>query len=445
MNRNKIIALLKQTAKLTAGLSGAHSRFLTKSQTDLIEGGKKISAQKEFLEKENVNVNVNADKSQNEKTSISSLPFVGLGFLGRKLYIILPVFILSMKYIILPIFKDNFPLIYENILHILSVVTPYIPITLLSWVLLLTFYYLIELYLYLIICSRNENLKIPAYMPKIIQTQVNNLYEESQSNLKQEMTKYYTKNCITHIILSIISVLLYIIFIPVLLGLTHWKMLTSKNGIISFSNKKVELHWDKNNLLNKTQSFNDRSEDLLNSIKMAQKAYEETKDPYQLGQIQRHIETYVKESDAFNVELTRLNNDMISEAESTVNYTNESSSELPTDLESQGPSESNLLGTIQDMIDQVNQMLSGLTLEQHACFVNTMALLSILTAMNAIVAIFYGDKLIKYFDLENRYPKLKKWIEYRRTFQNYFFIYNLIFIYVVIFLTVSVNIFMFFM
>ena len=125
----------------------------------------------------NVNVNVNADKSQNEKTSISSLPFVGLGFLGRKLYIILPVFILSMKYIILPIFKDNFPLIYENILHILSVVTPYIPITLLSWVLLLTFYYLIELYLYLIICSKNENLKIPSYMPKSIQTQVNNLYE----------------------------------------------------------------------------------------------------------------------------------------------------------------------------------------------------------------------------------------------------------------------------
>ena len=161
----------------------------------------------------NVNVNVNVDMGQNEKTSISSLPFVGLGFLGRKLYIILPVFILSMKYIILPIFKENFPLIYENILHILSVVTPYIPITLLSWVLLLTFYYLIELYLYLIICSKNENLKIPAYMPKIIQTQVNNLYEESQSNLKQEMTKYYTKNCITHIILSIISVLLYILFI----------------------------------------------------------------------------------------------------------------------------------------------------------------------------------------------------------------------------------------
>ena len=72
--------------------------------------------------------------------------------------------------------------IYEN------VTSPYIPITLLSWVLFLTFYYLIELYLYLIICSRDENLKIPTYMPNFIQTQVNNLYEESQSNLKEEMT-----------------------------------------------------------------------------------------------------------------------------------------------------------------------------------------------------------------------------------------------------------------
>jgi len=49
------------------------------------------------------------------------------------------------------------------------------------------------------------------------------------------------------------------------------------------------------------------------------------------------------------------------------------------------------------MIDQLNKILSGLTLEQHACFVNTIALLIIITSINAI---FYGDKFIKYLKLE---------------------------------------------
>lgn len=107
--------------------------------------------------------------------------------------------------------------------------------------------------------------------------------------------------------------------------------------------------------------------------------------------------------------------------------------------------ESSLFGTIQEMIDQLNQNVSGLTLEQYACFVNTIALLIIFSSINAITAIFYGDKIIKYLKLEDKFPKLTKWIEYRRTFQNYFFIYNIILIYVVIFLFTTVNIFMFFM
>jgi hypothetical protein len=46
----------------------------------------------------------------------------------------------------------------------------------------------------------------------------------------------------------------------------------------------------------------------------------------------------------------------------------------------------------------------------------------------SIVFIFYGEFLIKYFNLEKRYPKLAKFIQLRRKFQHFFFIYNVLWI-----------------
>ena len=131
--------------------------------------------------------------------------------------------------------------------------------------------------------------------------------------------------------------------------------------------------------------------------------------------------------------------------DTVVQNPNENTTNISSNIDSNNTSESSIFGTIQDLIEQLNQNLSGLTLEQHACFVNTIALLIIFFSLNAITAVFYGDKLIKYLKLEEKLPRLTKWIEYRRTFQNYFFIYNITVIYLVIFLFTFINIFMFFM
>ena len=49
----------------------------------------------------------------------------------------------------------------------------------------------------------------------------------------------------------------------------------------------------------------------------------------------------------------------------------------------------------------------------------------ILNALVSIVFILYGDFLIRYFKLEEKYPKLAKFIQIRRKLQNFSIKYNL--------------------
>ena len=108
-------------------------------------------------------------------------------------------------------------------------------------------------------------------------------------------------------------------------------------------------------------------------------------------------------------------------------------------------SENSIYSSIQDFINQYNQFLSTLTPEQLACLFNSLSLILITFNINSILAIFFGNKLIIYLKIEERFPKIQKWIEYRRQFRNYFLIYNFFIIYLVIFLTICINILMFFL
>ena len=56
-----------------------------------------------------------------------------------------------------------------------------------------------------------------------------------------------------------------------------------------------------------------------------------------------------------------------------------------------------------------------------------------------IITAFYGNKLIEYFQLEKKYPKLAKVIYYRIKFQNYTIIYNFILLSIVLFIQTAIN------
>ena len=56
-----------------------------------------------------------------------------------------------------------------------------------------------------------------------------------------------------------------------------------------------------------------------------------------------------------------------------------------------------------------------------------------------IITAFYGNKLIEYFQLEKKYPKLAKVIYYRIKFQNYTILFNFILLSIILFLQAAMN------
>ena len=107
-------------------------------------------------------------------------------------------------------------------------------------------------------------------------------------------------------------------------------------------------------------------------------------------------------------------------------------------------SESNVLSPIVDLFNNTQEMLSGLTLEQHACFVNGLGFFLVFITLNSLVSAYFGNKIIQYFQLDKKYPRLAKVIEYRIKFMNYYLISNTIFLYALTLFFIMVNLFFFF-
>ena len=76
----------------------------------------------------------------------------------------------------------------------------------------------------------------------------------------------------------------------------------------------------------------------------------------------------------------------------------------------------------------LQEFLSSLSRLELFAFISLCFNSLILNAIISIVFIFYGDILIKYFNLEVRFPKLAKFISIRRKLNNYALKYNLFFI-----------------
>lgn len=87
-------------------------------------------------------------------------------------------------------------------------------------------------------------------------------------------------------------------------------------------------------------------------------------------------------------------------------------------------------------------MFSELSTAQLGALGHILLAIGIYYCVFSIATIYYGDILIKYFNLEIKYPRLAKLIQYRRTFQLYNMSLNIILILVaagyIIFVNISV-------
>jgi len=95
---------------------------------------------------------------------------------------------------------------------------------------------------------------------------------------------------------------------------------------------------------------------------------------------------------------------------------------------------------LDNFIENWNSLLSNLSTAQMGALGHILLAIGIYYSAVNIATAFYGDKLIVYFKLEDKYPRLAKWIRYRRTYQQYNITLNLIIIISIAIYIIFVNI-----
>lgn len=90
-----------------------------------------------------------------------------------------------------------------------------------------------------------------------------------------------------------------------------------------------------------------------------------------------------------------------------------------------------------------HNFLSGMSTLELGAVVHISASLFILFSLGSIISIIFGDELIKLFKLEEKYPRLARFIEIRRKFRFYYLIWNFFLIILVLFALIYVNLLVF--
>ena len=113
-------------------------------------------------------------------------------------------------------------------------------------------------------------------------------------------------------------------------------------------------------------------------------------------------------------------------------------------VKSSGNSGSSKSFTIDNLniFDSVTNLYYNLNLVETLSLLHISGFIVITLSMLSILNIFYGDKIINYFSLEEKYPKLVKIIQLRRKFQQYYLLTEFSLIFVVIITLTTLDIYM---
>jgi hypothetical protein len=191
-----------------------------------------------------------------------------------------------------------------------------------------------------------------------------------------------------------------------------------------------------------------RSTELSNKLteQMEQNVINNTEIESSLNNIKNGLETIQKKVDVLNTIETDKSVSNIQQAsidslkEEAVKVNNVIDKVLEF-INSSSNNSNNL--TFQDVLDNYYQFFDSLTLIQKGAFAHTLFCIGILFCIYDILVAYYSNKLILYFNLENKYPRLAKYIVLKRKFQDYYIKLNFIIIIILTLFVLYTNIYIF--
>ena len=97
-------------------------------------------------------------------------------------------------------------------------------------------------------------------------------------------------------------------------------------------------------------------------------------------------------------------------------------------------------GSFGNYISDISDFLSSLTFEQNVAIVNVTGCIVIIISLISLFGVFYGNILIDKLHLENKFPKIARFIKWRRKFQFYYSLIDFILIFSVASTIIYINI-----
>ena len=97
------------------------------------------------------------------------------------------------------------------------------------------------------------------------------------------------------------------------------------------------------------------------------------------------------------------------------------------------------IDSIKELSNEYYNFLETLTLYELGSLANLLAAFFTLLCVISLISIIYSNKIITYLNLENRFPKLAKIIQYRQKLQNYYLFMNFLFIVITLVAVIYVN------
>jgi hypothetical protein len=200
-----------------------------------------------------------------------------------------------------------------------------------------------------------------------------------------------------------------------------------QDNIISKYNDKIKKDIDYTKLTSKIIDINEETE----------KAVRENEKLTEISQKLNNTNLDTSQIETFKTDFSHHNHNL----ENFLSLSNKKLEELNKMLEDIFRPSSKFFGD--NIIENFQNYLSSLPLEKVGALGHILISIAILFSLVSIIFIFYGDSLIKYFNLENKYPKLAKFIQLRRQFQQYYFIFNISIIILSLLLIIYVNLIVF--
>lgn len=94
-------------------------------------------------------------------------------------------------------------------------------------------------------------------------------------------------------------------------------------------------------------------------------------------------------------------------------------------------------------LNKIYNYLDTLTLQQEGALLHIIILLTMLVTIFNILGIFFGNEIIKYFNLENKFPKLSNFLKLRAKLQRYYLMWNVFILFVLCIGALGINILVF--